>query len=279
MSLKGVAKHTLEIVERGEYTSPSGASISVRNGVDAAIRGTMLYRPEALVALATSGNPSSNAAPPRIEITDETTGTAARRLIETEDLRDVVALNFASAKNPGGGFIGGAKAQEEDLARCSALYACLVTQPDYYANNRASESMLYTDHIIYSPAVPFFRDDLLDLLDRPFSLAIITAPAPNAGEALRRDASVAPAVRSTLHSRAGHVLAVARDRGHRALVLGAWGCGVFRNDPHDVAETFAQWLAHPRFRGAFDHVTFAVYDRSEARTNLRAFEARFENAR
>jgi len=67
-----------------------------------------------------------------------------------------VALNFASAKNPGGGFLGGAKALEEDMARASALYHCLLRQSEYYTINRAGNSMLCTDHI-YSPLVPFFR--------------------------------------------------------------------------------------------------------------------------
>src|SRR6185312_12808515 len=104
-------------------------------------------------------------------------------LVARECEPHVVALNFASAKNPGGGFLGGAKAQEEDLCRCSALYTCQLTQSAYYEVNRATSSMLYTDNIIYSPDVPFFRDDRLQLLDEPFTVSIITAPAPNAGQA------------------------------------------------------------------------------------------------
>src|SRR5262249_60941792 len=104
---------------------------------------------------------------------------AARRLYEDEGEQNAVALNFASARNPGGGFLGGAKAQEEDLARRSALYACLLTQRPYYDANRAERSLLYTDHIIYSPSVPFFRDRALDLVESPFCASIITAPAPN----------------------------------------------------------------------------------------------------
>jgi uncharacterized protein (TIGR02452 family) len=70
-------------------------------------------------------------------------------------------------------------------------------------------------------------------------------------------------------------LAVAEVRGHRRLVLGAWGCGVFRNAPRLVAEVFARWLAHPRFAGAFERVVFAIYDRSANQQTRRAFEERF----
>jgi len=217
---------------------------------------------------------SAAAAAPRIEVSAETTAAAARRLF-TEGTA-VAALNFASAKNPGGGFLGGAKAQEEDLARCSALYPCLLTQRAYYDENRACESMLYTDHIIYAPSVPFFRDDRLDLVEEPYLCSMITAPAPNAGEALRRDPGARPAISRALARRAAKVLAVAAAEQERCLVLGAWGCGVFRNDPAEVAAVFAAALAGPRFAGAFDRIVFAIHDRTPTRATLTAFQRAFD---
>jgi uncharacterized protein (TIGR02452 family) len=213
--------------------------------------------------------------PCRIEVTAETTAEAARRLVEREGEARVVALNFASAKHPGGGFLGGAKAQEEDLARCSALHACLVTQRAYYDENRACGSMLYTDYIIHSPDVPFFRDESLALLATPFLVSIITAPAPNAGEELKRNPGARRQIRAALERRADFVLRVAAAEQHETLVLGAWGCGVFRNDPTEVADVFARCLESARFRGAFRRVVFAVYDRSRERVNRRPFEERF----
>jgi uncharacterized protein (TIGR02452 family) len=257
-------------VERGSYRAPSGREVDVRTSIEAAIHGTRLFTPDELASLAPT---PSDAPPPRIEVTPETTAAAAHRLVEAERERGVLALNFASAKNPGGGFLGGARAQEEDLARCSALYACQLTQRAYYDANRADGTMLYTDHLIWSPEVPFFRDERLDLLEAPFLVSILTAPAPNAGAASGR--AEASRVREVLEARAGKVLAVAAAQGHRVLVLGAWGCGVFRNDPRHVAEAFAGWLAHPRFRGAFDRVVFAVYDRGKGQPNLAAFRERF----
>jgi uncharacterized protein (TIGR02452 family) len=177
MSLTGVAQETLAIVERGNYTAPSGQTVDVRAAVDAAVRGTVLYRPGSLDGPAAPRG-VTDGAPPRIEVTSETTTEAARRLVVVEREAHVVALNFASARSPGGGFLGGAKAQEEDLARGSALYACQLPQRAYYDANRACDSMLYTDHLIYSPDVPFFRDDRNGLLEAPFLVSIITAPRP-----------------------------------------------------------------------------------------------------
>jgi uncharacterized protein (TIGR02452 family) len=271
MGLAGTAASTLAIVDAGSYVAPSGRRIDLAAAIAEAVGGTLLYRPAELQALVeASARPGGGT--PRIEVTGETTSAAARRLASEGR---VAALNFASAKNPGGGFLGGARAQEEDLARASALYTCQLTQRDYYDANRACESMLYTDHIIYSPGVPFFRDDRLELLEEPYRCSIVTAPAPNAGEALRRDPGARPAIARVLQRRAAMVLAVAAEQQERSLVLGAWGCGVFRNEPAEVAAVFADLLASPRFAGAFDRVVFAIHDRSPKRLTLAAFEQRF----
>jgi uncharacterized protein (TIGR02452 family) len=273
MSLAGVAQETLAIIEKGSYRAPGGKVVAVRALVDRAVRGTVLHRPADLDALlAARARPGQGAVWPRIEITPETTAQAARRLVGREREKDVVALNFASAKNPGGGFLRGAKAQEEDLSYCSALYTCQIGQREYYDANRASGSMLYTDHIIYSPDVPFFRDERFDLIEEPFLVSIITAPAPNAGEAAGRPEEAE--VGAVLRSRARKVLAVAAAHGHRCLVLGAWGCGVFRNDPREVADAFALGLGDAAFAGAFDRVVLAIWERSPDRPTLRAFAER-----
>ncbi|NOK38438.1 TIGR02452 family protein [Corallococcus exercitus] len=271
MSLKGIAQETVGIVERGEYVAPSGRLVRFREPVERALRGTVLYRPGDFARL--PGPEPRVGSALRIEVTPEKTGAASRRCVEVEGVSDVVALNFASARNPGGGFLGGAKAQEEDLARCSALYPCLLTQRDYYDANRAESSPLYTDHVIYSPQVPFFRDEGLTLLEEPFRVSVITAPAPNAGSAERNAPHLLPRMREVLHARAIKVLQVAAHHGHRTLVLGAWGCGAFRNDPRDAADAFARAL--DTFPGVFERVVFAVWERGGDGPNSRAFRERF----
>ena len=190
----------------------------------------------------------------------------------------MVLLNFASARNPGGGFINGAKAQEEDLCRCSGLYPCLLAQRGYYEANRGYESAIYTDHLIYSPSVPWFRTRSRDQPDTVFLASVITAPAPNAGVVLTGEPGALPEVEVALRRRAGFVLAVAADNGHRTALLGAWGCGVFRNIPALVADAFGRWLESAKFAGAFDRIVFAIYDRSEQQTTLSAFRQRFIGA-
>jgi len=276
MDRKTLAEETQKIVEQGYYVNPQGVRTAISAFVETARQGTKLYRPDEMQAPLDGPNTAPPANKPlKIEVTAESTAEACTRLVRNYGVLDVVALNFASAKNPGGGWLGGARAQEEDLAISSALVTCLWKTPEYYLANNMSGSLLYTDHLIHTPDVPFFRDEQKGLMATPVLVSIITSPAPNAGEYLREHPNDLDGVRKALHRRAGHVLAAARAHGHRTLVLGAWGCGVFRNLPEDVATSFQKWLADPKFVGAFSRVVFAILDRSETKATLAAFQKVF----
>ena len=107
---------------------------------------------------------------------------------------------------------------------------------------------------------------------------MITAPAPNAGVFLQREPNGAAALAETLQRRVDYVLAVAKDQAQKNLVLGAWGCGVFRNPPEQVAAVFAQSLRQPEFADCFERIVFAVYDRSPGKAVFKAFAAQFQAA-
>ncbi|MCP4415365.1 MAG: TIGR02452 family protein [Chloroflexi bacterium] len=274
MSLKFIAKQTLEFLETGRFLSSSGTFVDFASQQTDAVHDTRLYTPDQLQILLDS-KPLCQYPNLAIQVTNETTQVATHRLVQLEGVDNPALLNFASARNPGGGFINGAKAQEEDISRCSGLYSCLLTQPTYYQANRNQKSLLYSDHIIYSPKVPFFRTKSTNLLDCFFLASIITAPAPNAGEFLRRNQHNRSELKKTLKRRAGMVLSVARDNNHYTVLLGAWGCGVFRNDPHQVADIFGNWLQSSEFKGCFERVIFAVYDPSKNKQTYEAFLTRF----
>jgi uncharacterized protein (TIGR02452 family) len=260
--LKTIADETLAVLAAGRYTAPSGA----RRTLDVArcVAATRVWSPEQLDELVARRLATPGTGRPRVEVTPETTGQAARRLAAGGP---VAALNFASALSPGGGFLRGAKAQEEDLCRCSALFACLEPRREPYELNRALGSELYTDHVLHSPDVPFFRDDAYALLEEPFHVSVITSAAPNAGGLSDRELRRVPEL---LERRAAKVLALAAHEGHRRLILGAWGCGAFRNDPALVAGIFSRLLGGA-LGSAFSEVTFAVYDRPPSRTNFEVF--------
>ena len=273
-----VAQQTLLIIERGQYVAADGTTVELRRDVEDAIATSRLFGPmdqrrvlrEASQALEGRGDKLET----QIEVSGETTLEAAFRLYEG-DPRGVMALNFASAKNAGGGFLKGSQAQEESLARSSALYATLTANPGYYDANRRHRSALYTDHVIVSPDVPVFRDDEGALVPEPRLITFITAPAVNAGVVRSRDKREVSEIRPTMERRIAYVLALSVLFDCRRLVLGAWGCGVFQNDPELIAELFDEALRGD-FAGAFEEVVFAVYDRTRDQACLRAFVERFE---
>ena len=275
-----VARETLAILEAGGYTAPSGREVSIRAGLAAARSGSVLYAPARFeevsrrrdqVLRGLDGRP-----PAAFEVVNETTLRAARRLLRDGEDARVLALNFASARHPGGGFLGGSQAQEESLARASGLYACLAPLAEMYEANRQHRSCLYTDHMIYSPDVPVFRDDEDDLLEDPYPVSFVTAPAVNAGAVRAREPENVARIEAVMLARIEKVLSLAVVHGHEVLVLGAWGCGVFANDPEQVAGWFARHLTGDGlFRTAFRRVVFAVLDRTPGGSVIGPFERHF----
>ncbi|MGV9566360.1 TIGR02452 family protein [Streptomyces sp. NPDC003480] len=268
--LRGIAQQTREIVETGAYRTPAGRTVAIAAAVEAARAGTRMYGPGPVET------PPVRPAATAFGVTGESSPEAARRLMDRSG-EPVAVLNFASARNPGGGFLNGAQAQEEALCRASALYACVREVRESYGHHRTHRDPFYTDRVIHSPAVPVFRDDRGRLLDEPYRAGFLTAAAPNAGVVLRRTPERAAELPRALAARAGRVLETAAACGYRRVVPGAWGCGVFRNEPAQVAGAFHGLLVTGRFEGAFDEVVFAVLDRTPHTTTRSAFERAFSD--
>ncbi|WFF03765.1 TIGR02452 family protein [Micromonospora sp. WMMD964] len=260
--LREIARQTVAIAESGRYRNGSGAEVVIDEAVRAAVTGTRHHLPDEVLAVR-DAEPGVGT----VEVTHESTLQAARRLGP-----GAACLVFASAKNPGGGFLGGAQAQEESVARSSALYPCLRAVPEFYTSHRGQQDLRYSDRVIYSPLVPVFRDDKGNLLDQPYTTSFLTAAAPNLGAIVNNQPEHTAAVPAVLTRRARRVLEVAAAHGHRTIVLGAWGCGVFRNDPATVAGAFAEAL---RVVDRFDHVVFAIHDGLPGTPVYRAFVERF----
>jgi len=252
-----IAKETLDIIKQKHYTAPSGKIVNISFGIDFAIDNTKLYPDDEEIAMS-EFLPENLTRTPTIEVVNETTAQAAARLLSDGKTDDLVALNFASAKNPGGGFTSGAIAQEEDLCRASTLYPCLKSKPQFYNKNILCDNCFYTDNIIYSPNVVFFRDQFNSLLENAFVLSIITSPAPCLRNLEKTDnKDFQDVLYTTIYNRAKKILQVAASQGHKIIILGAWGTGAFGNDPEMVASIFKEALKEMPY---FKHVCFAVYD-------------------
>jgi uncharacterized protein (TIGR02452 family) len=252
-----LGRSAVEAAREGHYVTKAGTKVIWRDAVQAACAAKRSIAPDARL-------PSHERiafAETRVQVTNETTLGASRRLVE-RGLRSL-ALNFANGIHPGGGFLGGAKAQEEVLCRSSALYQTLIDDP-MYQEHRKRPLPDSTDWAIYSPDVPVFRVDDGTELPNPWLLSFITCAAPYAPVIGQ------PKAGDLLQKRMHRVLAIAQSYGHAALALGAWGCGAFVNDPHRTAMDFRQALEND-YSGAFSDIVFAITDWSPARNFLGPF--------
>ena len=275
-----IAEETLQILESGKYTLPDDPhmEINIKSEIRQAIDETIVYAPDDFDRLYADTEKAlqNQAFHLKFEVANATTFAMARNILNQSPGARVFCLNFASAKNPGGGFLGGSQAQEEALARASALYACINPQQKYYKTNRAFKSCFYTDHMIYSPRVPVFRDDLDQLLSKPYRVSILTAPAVNIGAVANSEPERLHEVESVMLNRIEKLLSIAVIQGYRHVVLGAWGCGVFRNDPSDMAKWFYKHLGEGgRFQNAFEGAHFGVLDFTKDGSTFRPFADQF----
>lgn len=194
--------------------------------------------------------------------------------------------NFASATNPGGGVKKGSRAQEEAICRCSILYPVLDTKENwrrFYKFHRDRHDARYTDACIYTPGILVIKSDT----DAPRRLAedkwgrvdVITCAAPNLRE--RPGNAMNPSTGTQVHlsdkellalheKRGRHLLAIAAKQGAEILILGAFGCGAFQNEPRVVAEAYKKVLRE--FEGVFQEVHFAVYCSPRDMRNYEVFK-------
>ncbi len=260
---RDLGKLAVSIIEHGDYYAGS-TQVSIQDAVRKSVAGTVSIRPDDELPAPLASIPVEAFT---VSVANETSLSAAKRLVDAGSLP--LVLNFANAVEPGGGFLSGAVAQEEYLARSSCLYATIRNNRMYsYHWEMGSESFFASGWAILSPDVPVFRADKGTLLPTPWTCAMLTCAAPVARKIGLERATEAMEVR------VGRVLAVARAYGYRSLVLGAWGCGAFHNDPTAVAGFFRDALTG-EFFGAFDEAIFAITDWSQERRYLGPFRDAF----
>lgn len=294
------ASEILDIIKLGSYLSSRGERVDFSEEQARSVEETQLYTPEMLERSRDDvSRAQASRAHATISVEAGTTQEVAHRVcVEQRSSREsssqesssresssqegspqasLALLNFASARNPGGGFLRGARAQEEDLCRCSGLYPSLLTQPTYYEANREQSSMIYTDHAIYSPRVPLLKvKSHSPLLDEPVYPSVITMPAPNTGPFLQRKEGELKDLEVHILRRWRNVIAIANHNQHTDLLLGAWGCGAFQGDARLVA-TMAK-RAIELGTGTVERVIFAIPDKGKRSShNLSVFREVLES--
>ena len=277
MDRKATARETLNIMEQGYYEA-EGRKIEIRELQKHSVKESFLLTPEQGEVLLDACKAQNNSTAEDF-LSKHTcvwncssVDAILKLTAEGSDKRKngIAVLNFASAKNPGGGFLNGAMAQEESLAASSCLYKTLTAHKEYYEKNRVCNTMMYTNYAIYSPDVVFFRDGRFRLLEEPVTASVLTLPAVNMGQVILKGEDVKEA-EQVMKRRMKLSLAIFAEQKCRHLILGAYGCGVFRNDPNKIAVWYKE-LLEEFFLDKFESVVFAVMDRSASQDCIRAFQ-------
>ncbi len=274
MNRKEIAHETVRIMEQGWYEY-EGRQIDFSVQQKRSEEASVLISPEQgreMAARVQIPETRSVAGRDRRSAANEPTVKAILDFAKAGKPR-VGVLNFASAKNPGGGFLNGAMAQEESLAASSGLYGTLLRNDEYYKANRAYSSMMYTDNAIYSPDVVFFRDERFELLHVPVTASVLTLPAVNFGQVLLKGEDPVKAEQA-MKNRMRLALAIFASMGDENLILGAYGCGVFRNDPVKVAAWWRELLDSEGYGALFGEIRFSVLDAKDWKC-ISAFEKTF----
>lgn len=199
----------------------------------------------------------------------------------------VAVHNFASASNPGGGVVNGASAQEECLCRCSGLYFNLNTRAmwdGFYQPHRDAHDPIHNDDIIYTPGVTVFKTDtaMPELMPESdwYDVDVITCAAPNLRNQPSNKYNTWDGNKQTvmkdkdllaLHEkRLRRILEVALSEGCDTIILGAFGCGAFQNNPEVVTQANRNVIKD--YLHAFKNIEFAVYCSPRDDRNFKIFE-------
>lgn len=253
----------------------------LRESVENAIANTMYYSADEYPVLPESADKQGT-----VRVSKSKTFESAIDSHKRFPDKKIAVLNFASATNPGGGVKNGSSAQEESLCRCSTLYPTLDQKRMwdlYYSANRAQSDPLHTDACIYSLGIVICKTDESipqRMQEDDFvTVDVITCAAPNLREKpsnfFNPDSGnavhITPNELYKLHlKRAKHILHIAAFNGVDTLILGAFGCGAFQNDPNIVAKAYRD--ASRDYSRYFDLIDFAIYCRDWESENYDAFK-------
>lgn len=255
-------KETFQILSKGYYKIGS-KKYKIDDDIDFCIKNTKCIRPshkfKVFFEPKRINSSQKHSILKRVFVENSSTFEAARKLNQN-DRNDVCVLNFASAVQPGGGVKNGRGAQEETLSRMSSLYMSLFQAKEMYECNKKENDPFYSDYMIYSPDVVVFRDDDYNLI-KFYHVSVISAAAVNFGEVKKiygDSKKVEKSVYKAMKRRCRKILSLCLENDIQSIVLGAFGCGVFKNRPEDVSEIFRELIVDEGWGLFFDKIVFAI---------------------
>lgn len=176
-------------------------------------------------------------------------------------------LNMANRQNPGGGVTKGAGAQEETIFRRTNIFRSLYQFAPYAGQYGVSKSIFQYPMDrnfggIYSPCVTIFRESETKgykLMSAPYEVAFISVAGMNRPP-LTQDGMIVETLVEPIKHKIRTIFRIGLAHGHDALVLGALGCGAFRNPPHHIARLFHEVMNEPEFANKYKRIVFAILE-------------------
>lgn len=250
---KEVIEHSLEQIREGGYRSASGTWQPISNTEEVINSSRMYHEPTDV-----SGVPAMEDSVTEVFVKNIDCLLAAKELLQ-EGYHPAV-LNMANRHTPGGGVLYGAGAQEENLCRRSNLYPALE---QFILNNTGPTYPMHRDFGgIYTPDVTVFRAEEsagYELPDAPYQVSVISVAGINRPDLTAEGLLTPHMVQGTLH-KIRTILRIGLLHGHDSLVLGALGCGAFRNPPRHIAKLFHETLNEEEFRNKYKRIVFAILE-------------------
>lgn len=259
-----VFKHTVFLVQQGYYFNEEQKKINFPDA-RTMMAGTEFYdSPQTVHHIPTMINETI------VKVENIDCLLAAKNLLN-EGYHPAV-LNMASRQNPGGGVQNGAGAQEENLFRRSILFQSLYQFAPFASNFglHKSKHQYPLDRNfggIYTPHATVFRgteQDGYPLLDTPYQMSFIAVAGINR-PALASPERIAPELVEPIKNKIRTIFRIGLLHGHDSLVLGALGCGAFRNPPSHIARLFHEVMEEKEFKNKYRLLLFAILDDHNAR--------------
>lgn len=254
------------------YDSVNISEHILKSEIEKAIESNRIYK-ENFVAKKKNGRQFHNNIFEYCVVEENTTFNAAKKYLQ---FGKTAVLNFANPHNPGGGVYNGAMAQEECLCRSSNLYPCISNKNvfyDYYLYHKNMEHYFFSDRLIYTKGVTVFKgdSDVPPLMPKNewFQVDVITCAAPYIA---KRKYTNKAALKELFKGRIKNIFEAAIDNDVGVIILGAFGCGAFKNPPQIVARAFHEVIEENNYDNYFKKIVFAIKSNSLHNSNLGFFD-------
>lgn len=189
-------------------------------------------------------------------VTVEDIDTIGAALKLAKDGAKVAILNFASAWQPGGGWLKGASAQEECLCYRSTLFASIAAATPHYADHHVNEYPYNPHRFLYTPNMFIYRDENGDVMSEPVKIGCFSCAAVDYRQLSKHPNLDRARGNEIMGERINAILTAMNLIGYTHIVLGAWGCGVFKNFPKEIAGKFNEYLFTNK--NTFKRIIFAI---------------------